>query len=258
MKTRSSAHFLFALFVLAGTLLAAPQAAQADRCVGVFFRGFGASVGNSGMDNLEAHLVAAFGGDPSRPFSSAVFNWTDQQQAFDFIDGFSDIGCLVLAGHSFGANSAIELTTDFLVPAGIPVDLLVQFDSVGANDDVLPAGVAQAYNYHQVSTGGIFEPQGEQNVLGSTNVYVENEYGVLDSDISHTQLDCPMFERTPAAYAALFGSQPDLYARVEGHVAALCVAVAVPALGLPGVVGLIVVILAIAHRASRAHAGEAG
>jgi hypothetical protein len=155
------------------------------------------------MDNLEAHLVAAFGGSSTRAFSSAVFNWTDQQQAFDFIDGFSDISCLVVAGHSSGANAAIELTTDFLMPAGIAVDLLVQFDSVGANDDVLPAGVAQGYNYHQVSTGGFLEPQGEMNVRDSTNVYVEDESNVLDSDITHTQIDCPLFERTPTGYAAL-------------------------------------------------------
>ena len=252
MAVRSSISCWSALLVLAATLVAAPpttQAAQADRCVAVFFRGFGASVGTSGMDNLEAHLVAAFGGNPARPFSSAVFNWTDQQQAFDFINGFTDIGCLVLAGHSFGANATIELTTDFLMPAGIPVDLLVQFDSVGANDNVLPAGVAQGYNYHQVSTGGFFEPQGEMTVQGSTNVYVENDYNVFDSDITHTQIDCPLFERTPADYAALFGSQPDLYARVESHVAVLYVAEAVPALGLPGIAALILTVLASAGRA---------
>jgi hypothetical protein len=235
------------LLLLAATLLTA-QAAHADRCVAVFFRGFGAAVGSSGMDRLEAHLVTAFGGDPARPFSSAVFNWTDQQQAFDFIAGFSDVDCLVLAGHSFGANAAVELTTDFLMPADIPVDLLVQFDSVGANDDVLPASVAQGYNYHQVSTGGFFEPQGEMNVEGSTNIYVESDYNVSDSDITHTEIDCPLFERTPAEYAALFGSQPDLYARVESHVGELFFAEAVPALGIPGIAVLIMTILASTRR----------
>jgi hypothetical protein len=257
MRIRPASSNWFAWLVLAATLLST-QAAYADRCVGVFFRGFGADVGTSGMDNLEAHLVAAFGGDPARPFSSAVFNWTDQQQAFEFINGFSDIGCLVVAGHSFGANSAIELTTDFLMPAGIPVDLLVQFDSVGANDDVLPAGVAQGYNYHQVSTGGFFEPQGESNVEGSTNVYVENEFNVSDADITHTQIDCPLFERTPAEYAALFGSQPDLYARIESHVAALCLAAAVPMLGIPGIAALLGTILVSVRRAGQLSRRQSG
>jgi hypothetical protein len=240
------AHRLCALLVFASLLVAAPQSALADRCVAVFIRGFNAPVGTSGMDNLAAHLSAAFGGDPARPFSAAVFNWTDQQAAFDFIDSFNDIGCLVLAGHSFGANAAIELTTDFLMPAGIPVDLLVQFDSVGANDDVLPAGVAEGYNYHQMSTG-FFEPEGEANVLGSTNVYVELDYGVSDSQITHTEIDCPLFERTSTEYAALFGSQPDLYARVEAHVAALCISTPIPTLGLPGIAVLVFALIAAVH-----------
>lgn len=237
MEIRLFTRWGSAVLLVAVVLLSA-STAQAGRCVGVFFRGFNAPVGTSGMDNLEAHLVAAFGDNPARSFATAVFNWTDQQQAFDFIDGFTDVDCVVLAGHSFGANSAVELTANFLEPAGIPVDLLVQFDSVGANDDVLPAGVAQGFNYHQVSTG-IFEPQGESNVEGSTNVYVEDDYSVSNSDITHTQIDCPLFERTPVAYAAVFGSQPDLYARVEGHVAPLFNVTPVPTLGLPGVAALI-------------------
>jgi hypothetical protein len=248
MEARLSMRCGSALLLVAVVLFSA-STAQAGRCVGVFFRGFNAPVGTSGMDNLEAHLVAAFGGNPVQPFSTAVFNWTDQQQAFDFIGDFTDVDCLVLAGHSFGANSAIELTTNFLEPAGIPVDLLVQFDSVGANDDVLPAGVALGFNYHQVSTG-IFEPQGESNVQDSTNVYVEDDYSVSDSDITHTQIDCPLFERTTAAYAALFGSRPDLYARVEGHVAPLFVAAPVPTLGLPGVAALIAGLLISGCRAA--------
>ena len=248
MTNRSSKLRGSALLALVAALLAAPLSAQADRCVAVFFRGFGAAVGTSGMDNLDAHLLAAFGGNPARPFSSGVFNWTDQQQAFDFIDGFSDIDCLLVAGHSFGANSAIELTTDFLMPAGIPVDLLVQFDSVGTNDDVLPTGVVQGYNYHQVSTGGIFEPQGASNVQGSTNVYVEDAYGVLDSDITHTQIDCPLFERSSPAYTVLFGTQPDLYARVEDHVQPLYFAAPVPTLERPAIAALIALILAGARR----------
>lgn len=221
---------LRAPLLLAALLVATPTAAQADRCVAVFIRGFNAPVGTSGMDNLEAHLSAAFGGDPNRPFSTAVFNWTEQAAAFAFIDGFSDITCLVIAGHSFGANAAVELSENSLLPAGITVDLLVQFDSVGLNDDVLPPNVANGINYHQEATG-FFEPEGEAFVVGATNVYVEMDYGVSDSQITHTEIDCPLFERTPAQYATTFGTQPDLFARVEDQVAALCINAAVPLLG---------------------------
>ena len=242
------ARRLSAWLVLPLLLLAAAGPARAERCVGVFIRGFNAPIGTSGMDNLDAHLSAAFGGNPNKPFSSAVFNWPEQQAAFDFIDSFTDISCLVIAGHSFGANAAVELIDNFLIPAGIPVDLLVQFDSVGANDDVLPAGVAAGYNYHQSSTG-FFEPEGEATVVGSTNVYVEVDYGVSDSQITHTEIDCPLFERSPGDYTALFGTQPDLFARVEDHVAALCASTPIPVLGLPGTALLILALIGGAHRA---------
>ncbi len=225
------------ILVVAFALLAS-STAHAGRCVGVFFRGFNAPVGTSGMDNLEAHLSAAFGGIPARPFSTQVFNWTQQSQAWTFIDSLSDVDCVVLAGHSFGANSAIEFTEDYLEPASITVDRLFLFDSVGASDDTLPSGVVQGLNYHQVSTV-FWEPEGESNVVGATNVYVEGDYGVSNSDITHTEIDCPLFERTPTQYAALFGSQPDLYARVEDHVASLFVLPPVPALGIPGLIGLV-------------------
>ena len=241
LGTRGSKWPDLILLVLALTVA---DVARADSCVAVFFRGFGADVGNSGMDQLEAHLSEAFGDDPAAPFSSAVFNWTDQAQALGFIQSFDEIDCLVVAGHSFGANAAVELAADSLIPNGIPVDLLFQFDSVGANDDVLPAGVAAGFNYHQVSTGGFFEPEGEANVVGSTNVYVEQEYGVADSEITHTEIDCPLFERTSEEYAALFESQPDLYARVEEQVRGLRSPPAVPGLGLGGLLALLLSIFA--------------
>lgn len=225
---------LFVVFVgvcAAGVL--APSPAAAGRCVGVFFRGFGASAGTSGMDQLEAHLVAAFGGRPERPFSTDVFDWFEQPEAAAFVAGFGDIDCVVVAGHSFGANAAIEFAAGDLAMAGLPVDVLVQFDSVGANDGVLPGSVVAGFNYHQVSTG-FFEPEGEANVQGSTNVSVELDYGVSNSAITHTEIDCPLFERSPPDYAALFGTQPDLYARVEAHVAPLFEVAPVPGLGVPG------------------------
>jgi len=231
------------------TLLGA-SSAQAGRCVGIFFRGFNAPVGTSGMDNLEAHLSGAFAGNPARPFSTGVFNWTGQQAAWDFLDTFNDVDCLVLAGHSFGANAAMEFTTNYLDPVGFTVDVLVQFDSVGVNDDVLPANVTLGINYHQISTG-FFEPEGQATVVGATNIQVEADYGVSNSQITHTEIDCPLFERSSSAYASLFGSQPDLFARVEGHVAPLFVIPALPSMGLPGGILLLTSLFACAKRGRR-------
>ena len=238
-------RWILALAIVAG-IVGVPQAALAERTVVVLLRGFNASQGDSGMDRLAASLEAAFGGDPARPFSSQVFNYNELQDAFDFVDGFSDVGCLIVGGHSFGGDASIELVTDFLTPAGIMVDLLVQFDSVGIGDEVLPEEVGLGLNYYQESTG-FFEPQGERNVVGSINTYVEQFYGVTDFDITHTTIDCPFFDYSAAAYAMLFGSQPDLYARIEDQIAALC-AVAVPALGPAGIVVLVAVLLAAARR----------
>lgn len=93
---------------------------------------------------------------------------------------------------------------------------------------------------HGSRKADFFEPQGESNVQDSTNVHVEHDYGVSDSDITHTEIDCPLFERSPDAYATLFGSPPDLYARVAGHVAPLFVVAPVPSLGPPGLAVLLV------------------
>lgn len=235
------------LLAIAAALVAAPEVAVAERTVVVLLRGFNASQGDSGMDRLAASLEVAFGGDPSSPFAGQVYNYNELQAAFDFIDGFSDIGCLIVGGHSFGGATSIDLVTDFLTPAGITVDLLIQFDSVGLGDQEKPSEVGLGINYYQESTG-FFEPQGKRNVAGSINTYVEELYGVGDSDITHTTIDCPLFEYSEAAYAILFGSQPDLYARVEEQIALLCV-VAVPALAPAGIAALALMLLASAHRA---------
>ena len=112
----------FALLAIAAALVAAPQVAEADRTVTVLFTGLGAAPGNAGMDDLDATLASVFGGNPAQPFSSQVFPYTDQQEAFDFIDGFTDLGCLVLIGHSFGADSA----TGVFVPEGVDGGQLVK------------------------------------------------------------------------------------------------------------------------------------
>lgn len=55
---------------------------------------------------------------------------------------------LVLYGHSFGGAAVIKLARE-LEAMGVPVLLMVQIDSVGRGDDVVPANVARAANLFQ-------------------------------------------------------------------------------------------------------------
>lgn len=206
---------------------------QPDRAVVVLFRGlqgvssglqaFSSGADPAGMDHLHEDLLASFTVDSGRRFSSRVFAHDEGDDALDFVDDFSDIGCLVLIGHSFGADEAIELAGDQrLVPA---VDLLVQIDSRGVGNSVLPAGVRRGFHYFQVDTievvGMTLEFRATP-VRRSRNIPVEFVYGVSPSDIIHTNIDDPLFGRTTTEYQRLFGSQPDLYTRIKGHLQEAC------------------------------------
>lgn len=173
-----------ASMIILGALLAVPGTAHASRLVVVLFTGFSASGDNTGMQTLNTTLQAQFGGNPAMPFSSMVFGHSEQQAAFNFIDGFNDVCCIVLIGHSLGGDAVIELSADFLAPRR--VDLTIQIDSVGVGDEVLPANVDRGINYYQVSTGAL-EPQGAMNVVGATNINVEVLFG--DDTITHTSID---------------------------------------------------------------------
>ena len=170
--------------IVIGVLLAAPGTAHASRLVVVLFTGFSASSGNTGMETLNTELQARFGGNPAMPFSSMVFGHTQQQAAFNFINGFDDVCCIVLIGHSLGGDSVIELAADFLAPRR--VGLTIQIESIGVGDEVLPANVNRGINYYQVSTG-LLEPQGAMNVVGAANINVEVLFD--DTSITHTSID---------------------------------------------------------------------
>ncbi len=55
---------------------------------------------------------------------------------------------IILFGHSFGAAAVVKFARQ-LEKLGVPVLLTVQVDSVGANDQVIPANVARAANFYQ-------------------------------------------------------------------------------------------------------------
>lgn len=170
-----------------GSLGEYQQASAATNQV-VLFTGFLAGPGpGTGMDFLNESLAAA--GIPD--YLGQVFEWDEHQAAFDWVEQYTgDRATLVLIGHSFGGNSALQLAGEFLKPIGVGVDLTIQIDPVrniysGAND-VLPTNVDGGFNYYQISTS-FFEPQGEDFVQGATNINTEILYN--DTTITHTSID---------------------------------------------------------------------
>ncbi len=164
------------------SLLTQPVVALTNQVA--LFTGFNPGT-NTGMDMLNASLATA--GIPG--YLGRVFAYTERQEAFDWIQQTGDLATLVLIGHSWGGNSALQLAGEFLKPVGVDVDLTIQIDSIsnpftGAND-VLPTNVDVGINYYQPT--GIFDLHGEDNVQGATNINVEALFN--DTSITHTSID---------------------------------------------------------------------
>jgi len=141
----------------------------------------------AGMDDLNSYLL----GQSIPNYQGMVFAYNDQSAALNWIEQQTDRSTLVVIGHSFGGNSTLLLANNHLKPLGIDVDLTIQIDSVeqffspGWNDQ-LPTNVDVGFNYYQIATE-LFEPQGETNVLGATNINAEVLFN--DTSISHTSID---------------------------------------------------------------------
>jgi hypothetical protein len=173
---------------LIAVILVTPCAAGITQVV--LFTGFGAGPGpNTGMDLLNTRLAAA--GIPD--YLGQVFEWDEHDAAFDWVQQHSaSRSTLVIAGHSFGGNSALQLAENYLSPVNAIVDLTIQIDPVDnfyfdlAASNVLPGNVEVGFNYYQISTG-FFEPQGEDVVVGATNFNAEVLFN--DTSITHTSID---------------------------------------------------------------------
>jgi pimeloyl-ACP methyl ester carboxylesterase len=176
------------LWILSFASLGGCQSAAALTNQVVLFTGLFAGPGpDTGMDFLNTTLAAS--GIPN--YLGQVFEWTERQQAFDWIQqNSSDRSTLVLIGHSFGGSSALQVANDFLRPVGVTVDLTIQLDSVtnffGGTNNVLPTNVDLGINYYQISTG-LFDPQGEDFVMGAANFNAEVVFN--DTAITHTSID---------------------------------------------------------------------
>jgi pimeloyl-ACP methyl ester carboxylesterase len=172
------------LSFLIAALLVGPGFAATTQVV--LFTGFLAGPGpNTGMDLLNTRLAIA--GIPD--YLGQVFEWDEHDAALDWVELHAEgRGTLVLVGHSFGGNSALQLADDYLSP--LTVDLTVQIDPVknfiAGENDVLPGNVEVGFNYYQISTG-FLEPQGEDFVSGAININAEVLFN--DTTITHTSID---------------------------------------------------------------------
>ncbi len=167
------------------------------------------------MDHLAASLSAA---RQNQPFSIQVFAHSEVEEALTFVNSLrTPAPCLIVIGHSWGGDVAI----DFASEVGFDIDLLIQIDSVRRPTTFFggsrrpPTSVKRRLNYFQRGDW----PEGEAT---STEIPVERAYNVGYEIITHTTIDQPFFGFTEAAYDSHFGSQSDLYARINGEVEVAC------------------------------------
>ena len=188
----------------------------------MLFTGLGTNPATAGLSDLSVTLSAAFHNlNRNPPFSTDVFAYRDLERAFRFINAFTDLGCVVLIGHSFGGDAAIKFAKGPLANHNIDIDLLIQLDSVGIGDEELPNQVSVGTNYFQISPSP-FQVQGAKSVSGSTNVHVEAHYNVDNTVITHTTIDDALFGFPELAYLRRFQQQPDLHAVIKDKVAEAC------------------------------------
>lgn len=77
------------------------------------------------------------------------FSWNDKNKIHDLIKKHDPHQPLILVGHSFGADTAIEVANELNTPKNHfrSVDLIVSLDAVGINKTVIPVNVKKNLNY---------------------------------------------------------------------------------------------------------------
>jgi pimeloyl-ACP methyl ester carboxylesterase len=113
-------------------------------------------------------------------YEKALFSWDEQDEAMALIKNYHaehPNAPIVLIGHSFGADSSIEIAEQ-LGEININVSKMVLIDSIGFDDDQIPSNVGSALNLHSTSGDGI---DGEADIKGALNVGLD--------ETSHTDID---------------------------------------------------------------------
>ncbi|MDO9183309.1 MAG: hypothetical protein Q7U04_12925 [Bacteriovorax sp.] len=114
------------------------------------------------------------------------FSWDEQDKIIDEIKKHSPDQPIVLVGHSFGGDSAIEIanTLNSVKNGFRGIDLLVSIDSVGMNNTIIPMNVKRNLNF--IGEGGLPFLHGDPDIARNSNyTEIENE---LRPEI-HSKLD---------------------------------------------------------------------
>lgn len=120
---------------------------------------------------------------------------------------------IILFGQSFG-GAAVNKLSHQLAAMGVPVLLLVQVDSVGRRDGLVPANVAKAANFYQRE--GFFV-RGERNFRAAdpqkTKILGCFEYSSRGKKIDISK--SPWVQRTFMTAHTKMDSDPEMWAKVE-------------------------------------------
>ncbi|MBC7539058.1 MAG: hypothetical protein H7281_09570 [Bacteriovorax sp.] len=97
------------------------------------------------------------------------FSWDEQDKIVDEIKKHAPDQPVVLVGHSFGGDSAVEIANTLnTVKNGFRgIDLLVSIDSVGMNNTIIPMNVKRNLNF--IGEGGIPFLHGNPDVARNTD-----------------------------------------------------------------------------------------
>jgi hypothetical protein len=151
-----------------------PSAAPRASVTHVYLmRGF-LNVFSMGMDSLAAELRGA-------GISATVdsyFDWHEVANAIAANYRAGQRGPIVLVGHSFGADSVMDMGTD-LGREGVPVALIVAFD--GTYSHAASANVARVLNLYKGADAIVTRGPGFHGEL--TNYHVD------DANVTHTNID---------------------------------------------------------------------
>jgi hypothetical protein len=97
------------------------------------------------------------------------FSWNEQDKIIDEIKKHAPDQPIVLVGHSFGGDTAVEIanTLNSVKNGFRGIDLLVSIDSVGMNNNIIPINVKRNLNF--IGEGEIPFLHGSPDVARNTD-----------------------------------------------------------------------------------------
>lgn len=156
---------------------------------GIFF------VGGMEISGASSERYGGIRGMAEATKGSRMYGWDQQASIINEIEKRNDDQPIILVGHSFGGDSAVEIANELntLEHGFRKVDLLVTIDSVGANNDIIPTNVKKNMNYFSEDLFLSDEPNVARNAK-KTDVqnYLRNE-GHTEID-DHTEVQSDILE----------------------------------------------------------------